>query len=141
MGTDTQVRTAIDALAGVSSTGVRRRASRGGAERRRRAHRAPQARRPSRIHRRAGTDAALMSALTSTVPADLSVPQLEVALTTLAGHLNAATCRFLVLLGEFDAREGWAMDGIVSCAHWLTWRCSLTNGAAREHVRVARAIR
>ncbi|HEY8718141.1 hypothetical protein, partial [Pengzhenrongella sp.] len=94
MGTDTQVRTVIDALAGVSSTGVRRRASRGGAERRRRAHRAPQARRPSRIHRRAGTDAALMSALTSTVPADLSVPQLEVALTTLAGHLNAATCRF-----------------------------------------------
>ncbi|HEY8719208.1 HNH endonuclease signature motif containing protein [Pengzhenrongella sp.] len=45
------------------------------------------------------------------------------------------------MLGEFDAREGWAMDGIVSCAHWLTWRCSLTNGAAREHVRVARAIR
>ena len=74
-------------------------------------------------------------------PRDLSTPDLEDALTTLAGHINAATCRFLVLLGEFDAREGWAVNGILSCAHWLAWRCSLSTGAAREHVRVARALR
>ncbi len=72
---------------------------------------------------------------------ELSTPALEEALTTLAGHINAATCRFLVLLGEFDTREGWAVNGIVSCAHWLAWRCALSTGAAREHVRVARALR
>ena len=80
-------------------------------------------------------DAALVA------PADLGTRDLEDALTTLAGDLNAATCRFLVLLGEFDARDGWAMEGIRSCAHWVTWRCGLGSGAAREHVRVARALR
>ncbi|WP_407341489.1 DUF222 domain-containing protein [Pengzhenrongella phosphoraccumulans] len=79
--------------------------------------------------------------VTGTPPSDLSTPDLEEALTTLAGHINAATCRFLVLLGEFDAREAWAVEGILSCAHWLAWRCSLSTGAAREHVRVARALR
>lgn len=74
-------------------------------------------------------------------PADLGTRDLEDALTTLAGDLNAATCRFLVLLGEFDARQGWALEGVRSCAHWLTWRCGLGSGAAREHVRVARALR
>jgi hypothetical protein len=36
------------------------------------------------------------------------VAVLEAAICELAGHLTAATCRFLVLLGEFDARQGWA---------------------------------
>jgi len=34
--------------------------------------------------------------------------RLEAQICELAGHLTAATCRFLVLLGEFDARRGWA---------------------------------
>ena len=28
-------------------------------------------------------------------------------ITELAGHLNAANCRFLKLIAEFDRREGW----------------------------------
>ena len=28
----------------------------------------------------------------------------------------------------------------MSCAHWLAWQCGLSPGAAREHVRVARAL-
>ncbi len=28
-------------------------------------------------------------------------------ITTLAGHIAAATCRFLLLLAEFDRREGY----------------------------------
>lgn len=59
----------------------------------------------------------------------------------LAGHLAAATCRFLVLLGDFDAREGWAGWDMPSCAAWLSWKCQLSSGTAREHVRVARALR
>jgi hypothetical protein len=59
----------------------------------------------------------------------------------LAAHLDAATHRLLVLIGEFDASGGWADQGALSCAHWLGWRIGLELGAAREHVRVARALR
>src|SRR5512145_3213797 len=57
----------------------------------------------------------------------------------LAAHLTAATARLLDLIREFDARGGWA-NGFRSCAAWLTWRIGLAPGAAREHVRVARAL-
>ncbi len=58
----------------------------------------------------------------------------------LAAHIAAATCRWLLLLAEFDRREGWAEWGLRSCAHWLSWRCSLSLTTAREHVRVARRL-
>jgi len=57
----------------------------------------------------------------------------------LAAHLDAATARLLALIREFDARGGWN-TGFSSCAAWLTWRIGLAPGAAREHVRVARAL-
>ena len=57
----------------------------------------------------------------------------------LAVHLEAATARLLDLIREFDARDGWN-NGFRSCAAWLTWRVGLGRGAAREHVRVARAL-
>lgn len=44
-------------------------------------------------------------------------------------------------MAEFDEREGWATWGYKTCAHWLAWRCSLSPSAARERVRVARALR
>jgi hypothetical protein len=57
----------------------------------------------------------------------------------LAAHLTAATARFLDLIREFDARGGWS-HGFRSCAAWLTWRVGLDPGAARQKVRVARAL-
>lgn len=57
----------------------------------------------------------------------------------LAAHLDAATARLLELIREFDARGRWG-NGFRSCAEWLTWRIGLAPGAAREHVRVARAL-
>jgi hypothetical protein len=66
---------------------------------------------------------------------------LETQICELAGHLTAATYRFLVLLGDFDERRGWAEWDLPSCAAWLSWKCQLTSDTAREHVRVARAIR
>ena len=72
--------------------------------------------------------------------AGLSTPDLAAEITTLAGHLNAANARFLALLGEFDRRRGWAEWGVKSCAHWLNWKCGMSLGAAREKVRVARAL-
>jgi hypothetical protein len=46
----------------------------------------------------------------------------------------------LTLIREFDARGGWAQQGCRSCAEWLSWRVGLDPGAARERVRVARAL-
>src|SRR5215469_1481761 len=80
---------------------------------------------------------------TSGPAADRVVPleRLEAQICELAGHLAAATCRFLVLLADFDARRGWASWEMTSCAAWLSWKCQLSSGTAREHVRVARALR
>jgi hypothetical protein len=57
----------------------------------------------------------------------------------LSAHLDAATARLLALIREFDARGGWN-TGFRSCAAWLSWRVGLDPGAARERVRVARAL-
>ncbi|HEV8615676.1 MAG TPA: DUF222 domain-containing protein [Methylomirabilota bacterium] len=57
----------------------------------------------------------------------------------LSAHLEAATARLLDLIREFDARGGWN-NGFRSCAAWLGWRVGLDLGAARERVRVARAL-
>jgi 5-methylcytosine-specific restriction endonuclease McrA len=57
----------------------------------------------------------------------------------LSAHLEAATAQLLDLIREFDARGGWN-HGFRSCAHWLSWRVGMDLGAARERVRVARAL-
>jgi len=69
----------------------------------------------------------------------LSLDQLGDEIAELSAHLDAATARLLDLIREFDAREGWN-TGFSSCAAWLSWRVGLAPGAAREHVRVARAL-
>src|SRR6266446_6702796 len=65
--------------------------------------------------------------------------QLGNQIAELSAHLDAAGARLLDLIREFDARGGWN-TGFVSCAAWLTWRVGLDRGAARERVRVARAL-
>jgi len=57
----------------------------------------------------------------------------------LSAHIDAATWRLLTLIREFDEREGWG-NGFQSCAHWLSWRVGLGLVAAREKVRVVRAL-
>ncbi len=69
-----------------------------------------------------------------------SMDRLKDEITRLAGHLNAANHRFLMLIAEFDRRQGWADGATQSCAHWLNWRCGIDIGAAREKVRVAHAL-
>jgi len=66
--------------------------------------------------------------------------ELEAEITELAGHLNAATHHWLMLIAEFDDRAGWSGVGTQSCAHWLNWKCGIDIGAAREKVRVAHAL-
>src|SRR3989449_5794214 len=69
----------------------------------------------------------------------LALDRLGDEIAELSAHLDAATARLLDLIREFDAREGWN-SGFRSCAAWLSWRVGLDLGAARERVRVARAL-
>ena len=61
-------------------------------------------------------------------------------IASLSADIQAATCRWLTLVAEFDRRSGWADQGCRNCAHWLSWRCGIGPEAAREHVRVARRL-
>src|SRR5262245_14221925 len=70
----------------------------------------------------------------------LSLAELAAEICLLAGHINAACYRWLALIAELDRRQGWAEDEARSCAHWLAWKCGVALGAAREKVRVARAL-
>jgi hypothetical protein len=68
-----------------------------------------------------------------------SLDRLGDEIAELSAHLDVATARLLDLIRDFDARGGWN-TGFRSCAHWLSWRVGLDLGAAREKVRVARAL-
>jgi len=82
-------------------------------------------------------------------PEQMAYEEERVEADALAGRIcaaaaDAARCQFVLveLLGEFDALGGlrhWT--GFKSLAHWLSWSCSMTPGVAREHVRVAKALR
>ena len=61
-------------------------------------------------------------------------------ISQLAAHITAATFHLLELIAIFDEQKGWARHGARSCAHWLQWKCGTNLGAAREKVRVARAL-
>src|SRR5437868_6871399 len=65
--------------------------------------------------------------------------QLGNEIAELSAHLDAAIAHLLDLIREFDARAGWN-TGFRSCAAWLSFRVGLNPGAARERVRVARAL-
>jgi hypothetical protein len=79
------------------------------------------------------------SAVLATPPSTAALERLGDEIAELSAHLDAATARLLVLIREFDARGGWN-TGFRSCAGWLGWRVGLDIGAARERVRVARAL-
>jgi len=72
---------------------------------------------------------------------DLSDDELRDELTTWAGRVAAGEARLLTLVGELDERGAWALHGVRSCAHWLSWRVGMAPGTARERVRVARCLR
>src|SRR5579883_925410 len=57
-----------------------------------------------------------------------------------AAIIDSAIHRFLTDLRRFDEMQGWAKQGALTAAHWLSWRVGLDLGAAREKVRVAIAL-
>src|SRR5438034_5740160 len=86
-------------------------------------------------------DVSLAPMIAPTVGAAPELERLGDEIAELSAHLDAATARLLDLIREFDARGGWGNgSGFRSCAAWLSWRVGLDPGAARERVRVARAL-
>lgn len=73
-------------------------------------------------------------------PESLSAAALEDEIHTLSASITVATWRLLMLIAELDRRRAWQHWGVISCAHWLNWKCGIDLGAAREKVRVARAL-
>jgi hypothetical protein len=67
--------------------------------------------------------------------------RLEADIIELASQLTAASATLTRLIGEYDAAEGWRDWGMRSTAHWLSWKCGMGLGAAREQVRAARQLR
>jgi uncharacterized protein DUF222/HNH endonuclease len=71
----------------------------------------------------------------------LTVEHLEHELCELAAQVEAGMARWIALVGAYDRRGGWSSwRGVRSTAEWIAWRCSCSPRAAREHVRVARAL-
>jgi hypothetical protein len=73
-------------------------------------------------------------------PCELDLDSIDREIGELAAHIAAATCRWLLLVAEFERRNGHEKDGFASCARWLSWRCSVAERAAFENLRVARAL-
>lgn len=70
----------------------------------------------------------------------MTIETLGDRIAAMAADIEAAVCRWLELVAEFDRREGWWVEGCTSCAAWVAWRCGVSPQAAREHVRVARRL-
>jgi hypothetical protein len=85
---------------------------------------------------------AIDHACLATSAADVLVPleHLEARICQGAANLTAAEHAWLLAVAEFDRREGWARWECRSCAAWLAWQVGLDARAAREKVRVARAL-
>ena len=69
-----------------------------------------------------------------------SIDDLAGEITLLSAHIQAATCRLLVLIAEMDRREGYGDLHFASCAHWLSFCTGESLPTAREKVRVARKV-
>ena len=67
------------------------------------------------------------------------VEHLGEAIADLVARIHASTYELLVMVRQFDEQMGWN-TGFLSCAHWLSWRTGIDMGAAREKVRVAKAL-
>ena len=67
---------------------------------------------------------------------EVDLDRLEAAISAGAARIAALQCKWLLLLGEFLAREGFDRWGMTPEA-WLSWRCGMERVTAREHLRVA----
>ena len=58
-------------------------------------------------------------------------------LATVVGQLNAVHAQIVALVAEADATDAWAVSGIKSLPHWLTWQAGVSPATARQWVDTA----
>jgi hypothetical protein len=68
------------------------------------------------------------------------VDRLADEIAELSAHIDAPLASAARAHPSLRRCRGLGRSGRLSCAHWLSWRIGLELGAAREHVRVARAL-
>jgi hypothetical protein len=73
-------------------------------------------------------------------PAQEQLDELASQIVAGAGRLAAATGAWLLLVADFDARDGAYKFGMASTAQWLSFTCGIAARTANDHVRVARAL-
>ena len=66
--------------------------------------------------------------------------ELRRAVTDMAAHINLADWRFVKLVAAMDRTRSWSERGYCSLGNWLDHRCGLGPCAARERIRIGRAL-
>ena len=66
--------------------------------------------------------------------------ELRRAVTRMAAHINVADWRFIKLIAEMNQTCGWQEGGYCNLGNWLDHRCGMGPCAARERIRIGRAL-
>ena len=66
--------------------------------------------------------------------------ELRRAVAGMAARINLADWRFVKLIAAMDRARAWREGGYCSLGNWLDHRCGLGPCAARERIRIARAL-
>ena len=66
--------------------------------------------------------------------------ELRQAVTDMAAHINLADWRFVKLVAAMERTRSWRKGGYCNLGNWLDHRCGLGPCAARERIRIGRAL-
>ena len=66
--------------------------------------------------------------------------ELRRAVTHMAACINLADWRFIKLIAAMERTRGWEEGGYCNLGNWLDHRCGLGPCAARERIRIGRAL-
>ena len=66
--------------------------------------------------------------------------KLRHAVTQMAAFMNVADWRFLKLISAMDREQSWREGGYCNLSNWLDHQCGIGPCAARERIRIARAL-
>ena len=66
--------------------------------------------------------------------------ELRRAVTDMAARINLADWRFVKLIAAMERTRGWREGGYCNLGNWLDHRCGLGPCAARERIRIGRAL-
>ena len=69
----------------------------------------------------------------------MTAEDLEGRIKEVCGQLNSAHARLVELVAEAQQTEAWAVWGIRSLRHWLTWQAGVASRTADALIRLAEA--